>query len=663
MVSSVFSRRDALLLLFAALLLRLAAVSALPPAPSERSVFRGGADGPAATAPSALTGTLVRALRPLEPTAPDPSPYADPPPGPWGLRLVFALIGALAATALGAAAGNAGGRAAGWLAGGLLAVAPFAFDASVRVDPAGPLLAATAGSLWLLTLLAGGATVPRSLGAGALTGLAAAASPGAAGLAVGWPVAARGGRWALAIPAAVALFALAAPAAFVELVDPAARGATAAGAAAPGSPLLAGLRTVAGATGVVPFVLALAGVAIALRRGGRTERALLATVGASFLATLLLGARDPARLAVAMPGVLLFAGLALPASLPARVRGAAIALVFVWTFAGTAPKIAGRWTAGPGEKARAWVERSVPPGSPILVEGDIRLGARERQRELRSAVAAGEATTEELAAYTASPLVQPLELPAHGASPDERALFYDPNVAKLFEWILLADRPPDADDHPARFRTWVEAHWDAVGRFGSVDPQRGSFTMFRRPSGFEYEPESALPLVEMLGAPEAIAVRDTSRAFTDWALRSGIMFRAVGQAWPAKGLLRLAAMRDSTNVRAHFELGLVHLILEEDDEAKAAFLAGLDVDPYHGGIHYNLGTLLEKHGDVAGAEVEYLAAIAHLDDPTPAHARLGALLAARGDIAGAQAHLAELVARDPESDAVQFLVEAIAAAQ
>ena len=61
--------------------------------------------------------------------------------------------------------------------------------------------------------------------------------------------------------------------------------------------------------------------------------------------------------------------------------------------------------------------------------------------------------------------------------------------------------------------------------------------------------------------------------------------------------------------------------------------------------------------------MEYLAAITHLEDPSPAHARLGALLAREGNLEGARAHLAELVARDPNGEATQFLAEAVVAAE
>jgi tetratricopeptide (TPR) repeat protein len=653
MVSSDFSRRDALILFLAAFLLRVVALSPGPIQPQE-SAHLDRADLPAAASPGSadLTATLVAALRPLAPGA------SDPDGGLGGLRLVFLLLGSLAAPALGAAGGRLGGRTTGWIAGGLAAVGPFAFKSSLLVGPAGLVITATAGSLWLLTILAEKATPGCSLGAGALTGLAVAANPGAAGLALAWPAAARGTSWILAIPAAVAMFALGAPATLVAIVDPTTP-TTAAGSAGPASPLASGLWTLVGIAGFGPSVLAAFGIASSARRGLAGDRALLVATGGAFVVSLLTGGGDPSRLAVVLPGVLLLAALGISGptpwsrTLPRAAQGVVVALILAEALLGTAPKIAGRWLASPPEKARVWIEQNVTPGSPILVEGDVRLAAREDAHPRSSA------------AEETSPIYQPIELPARGSSGQESTLFYDPNVAQLFSWILLEDRPEELEAAVvrARFREWLSEQWDTVGQFDSVDPDAGSYTIFRRPSDFRYDPESVVSMVEHLGAPRLNAVRDTSQAFTRWIRRCGTAFRAIGEARTARGLLGLAKTRDPSDPQVNFELGLVHILLGQDEDAKRTLLEGLDVDPYHGGMHYNLGTLLEKEGSTDGAEVEYRAAILQLDDPTPAHARLGALLVARGDLEGASVQLAELLARDPQGEATLFLAEIMADAQ
>ena len=168
---------------------------------------------------------------------------------------------------------------------------------------------------------------------------------------------------------------------------------------------------------------------------------------------------------------------------------------------------------------------------------------------------------------------------------------------------------------------------------------------------------TSCPVVSILAGPELSAVRDMSQAFTDWTLRIGTAFRAVGNARVARGFFLLASTRDPENANTHYELGLAHLLAGDATSAKASLLAGLDVEPFHGGIHYNLGTVLEEEGDFLGAETEYLAAIGNLDDPSAAHARLGALLAARGDLDAARDQLSELNARDPDGEAARFLRE------
>jgi Flp pilus assembly protein TadD len=128
-------------------------------------------------------------------------------------------------------------------------------------------------------------------------------------------------------------------------------------------------------------------------------------------------------------------------------------------------------------------------------------------------------------------------------------------------------------------------------------------------------------------------------------------------------MLELARGRESGNAEVWFEIGLTRLLEQRFEEAMSALHRAIRIDPGHGPAHYNLGSLLEREGDLSGAETEYRAAIPRLEDPTPAHTRLGVVLALKGALDEARVELEAVRRLSPGSDAEAVLREAIALAE
>jgi tetratricopeptide (TPR) repeat protein len=263
----------------------------------------------------------------------------------------------------------------------------------------------------------------------------------------------------------------------------------------------------------------------------------------------------------------------------------------------------------------------------------------------------------------AGKVFQPVPLPASGATGLEAALFYDPNIAQFFRWIVLRDLPaprPDDPDELVRtrsvFHDYFREDWEVAARFDPGLSRGPGITVIRRPEGFEEVDRARLvPLVGVLDGPVLEETRQESRRFQEWIRSAGIAFRQVNDLVPALRFLDQAVHRDPQDVEARYQRALVLLQAERPDLAKSDLLEALAHDPYRGGIHYNLGTILEQEGDLTGAFTEYEAAIRYLDDPAPAHARLGALLVRLGREAEAREHLETLRRIAPGSASEELL--------
>jgi tetratricopeptide (TPR) repeat protein len=205
------------------------------------------------------------------------------------------------------------------------------------------------------------------------------------------------------------------------------------------------------------------------------------------------------------------------------------------------------------------------------------------------------------------------------------------------------------------FQEVFRSQWETRARFDSNRPEEPGITILARPRSFEMDRESHRELFVELGGDELTAVRDSSRAFTDWLVRGGTMLRSVGELAGADGYLRAAESRDDRRADVHFQLALVSILVEHWDAAKGSLLRALAVDEKLGDAHYNLGMVFEREGDVPGAEASYRAAILFSDDPLNAHARLGALLAREGDVEGALEELRTIRDIDPNSEAFRHL--------
>jgi tetratricopeptide (TPR) repeat protein len=603
-------------------------------------------------------------------------------------RLACLLIGILGAGAVAAGAARLAGRRAGWFAGALCALSPFWVERTVRVGPEGLMLLCSATALWQLVEQARTGRFRHALAAGAAIGLAGATASEGLVLLVALPLAGRGAAtwrgipsWLAALPVAALTLLLGAPgivqAPLGVLARPAALVAPELdGTGPPVGYAAAGLRNL---LGWLPFLLALLGLVAAVRRGRRCDWTLIVATLAAAFAALWRGALHPGGYAAAAPGLFLLAALGWSESglvfrrEPTRRELQLVAVIVLGlAAAGSLRTIVDRWTPTPRQQALAWIRRNVPPGSVLLLQEDaVRVPTRARAEEIQRLAGRGVISEERARAYAEQgALFQVVPLPASDAAAEEVALFYDPNLARFFPWLVLQDEPPpgrrlaaSARELRRKFGRLFAAGWNVGARFEGRERTRTGITILARPApesdALLRSSEATLypEMIEVLGSPEMSGVRDTSRVFASWLLEAGGALRSIGELDGAEAFLNVARDRDPENAEGHFQLALVHLLDESFDRAKELLLTALSHDPFHGGAHYNLGMILEKEGDFAGAEVEYTAAALSLADPTVAHARLGALLTRRGDISGARQQL-ELIRRlDPDGEAARYLTE------
>ncbi len=644
--------------------------AAAPTAPAEQALLDAATPGitEAPDVPGAATA-ILRGLRRIAP-APAPAPGLveglPPLPDP-ALRLargLGALLAALAAALAARTAAALGGRRAGAAAGLLLAVG--AFEVSLAWGRGPLLLAASAGLLSALATRGVGS--PGALGAWA--GLAAAAGGGGGvALLAGAPAGLTRFRgWLIALAAGLAVFAVAGGG-FAGLVpDLPDDGFTRVSA---GSPLAAGARALARGIGWPALVLAFAGAWRVLRRGDRTGAAILAATAAAALVSLLRVGPAAASLAVALPGAAILAGLGVGAPRGGRDRGfpaplarAAAVIALIAAGAITAGDLAARYATPPAERAAEWIRRNLPNGAPFLLEEpDVLVATPRGLRALTDLAGAGQAPRAVLEEYArGSKTFRPVPLPPAGVQGREAALFYDPNLALFFPWMILRDTPPPpaapAERREAQrmFHEYFLSAWTEVARFPAGRGRAAGLVVLQRPdSVVTVDRERLAPLGVILAGESMMAVRDSSAAFTGWLRDGGEALMSGAQIVGALGFLEVAASRDSTDAEIFHRLAQAYLLHGRAADAKSASLTGLAIDPFHGGIHYNLAVALEAEGDLDGAETEYRAAIAQMAEPSVAHARLGGVLLARGDVAGARAELDTVRRLAPGEEADRYL--------
>jgi hypothetical protein len=545
-------------------------------------------------------------------------------------RLLSVLLGSLAVSLLARAGERLGGRATGLAAGGLLALAPGTVAGSALAGAVGAL--GLAGSGLLLGLLVWCRTHR-------LVALAATLLFG--GLIVAPEL---GGPLRLA--------SLVSPPVLPEASGP--------------SPLADGLRELASQLGIGTALLAAIGalfVAIArdpfreIPNGGRGGTLLAA--GVALLAVVLVRrGPDPGALAAVAPAGVLLAVTGLgaiggrrgrpPRSAPRLSRIGLVAAV-VLAAALTAPHVLGRRLPTPAARSLAWIRGNVEEPAVLLVENGY-LG--------RHALPAPDETA------GAELLLFPP--PGVGAG-SAGTIFYDPNLASVFPWMVLEDRLPPGRVEPGNdervrraFRDFFRREWTPEARFETGLSERPGVTVLRRPEGWTLDRESLPDTLTTLAGKELTAVRDSSEAMTDWLVAAGSALRRTGDVRGARRCLGFAEERRPEDAEVLFQRALVHLIDGEVGAARSKLLTALLHDSDHGGVHYNLGQIFEAEGDREGAIVEYAAAILTLDDPAPAHARLGALLLALGRRDEAVEQLEKIREIAPGSEAERFLEEALA---
>ncbi|HMB68611.1 MAG TPA: hypothetical protein VKU85_04845, partial [bacterium] len=425
----------------------------------------------------------------------------------------------------------------------------------------------------------------------------------------------------------------------------------------------------------VAMVAAAAGGVRSAVAGPRAERAVAAATGGVLLVALARLGADPEALAGVMPGAAILA-----AGLAARVRPAAAgpALAAAVAVALLAPPAVGAIRdlgayAGSSslEQAEVWIRDRVPDESVLLVEESrLHLPTPEGVAEMEALAAAGTVSPSRRQAYVGNGhTFRTLPLPPSTPNPLERALFYDPNLAKRFAYLVLTELPP-VEREVATERTPIELltarrlfheyfreSWRQEARFESGRENEPDLIVLGRPEGFEPDLESLGKLGYVLLRDPLLTLREESSAFTDWALEAGRALLAVGDLPAARAYLGMVTERDSTRVEGRLEHARVLTLLGEPARAKREVLLGLSEDPYHGGLHLHMGALLEQEGDFRGAAVEYGAAAAQMADPSIPMAQLGQLLFRMGESEAAHSQLDLLEERHPDAPATRALRE------
>lgn len=612
---------------------------------------------------TALLGILDRFAGEAAVTAANaPALPPDPDPLVAAGRWLSAILGLLAVGFTAAAARRLGGTAAAWLAGALVAVSPLALKECASAGPGSLRLLAAAGLLWGAARLGPAAGRGAAVVAGLWGALAVAVGGGGAGLLAGllagglalsgWLVTAAG---ALLLAPGIVPALLGLPA-----------GARAAG---DGSPLLAGLVLLGGALGWPALALAVPGKVGALTKteNGAGARAVVFATGGAFVAALLRQGAAADALTLALPGIAVLAGLALGAIRVPGARRPAVALVVLVTLAAPAVDAARYLSASiaphPARGLAEWLKRNAPDGSVLLSEElPLPLPTPEGIEQMKALAAQGAVSPARLKEFLGDGRsFHVVPLPPALSDPKDAVLFYDPNLAARFRYLVLrdlpaADEPGDVIARTRRlFHDYFRRAYQPRGRFGARVAGEEPLSIYMRGDGFELDRDGLASIARILTSDEYRIRRDESRAFTDWALQAGTALLRGGDADGARAYLGMAVERDPELVEARYQYARALTLLDDLDHAKQELMAGMTRDPYHGGIHLHLGALLEQEGDVEGALTEYLAAIRQLEDPVPAHGRLGLLLARIGRTDEARGQLAELRATAPGAEVTRRL--------
>jgi alpha-L-glutamate ligase-like protein len=213
---------------------------------------------------------------------------------------------------------------------------------------------------------------------------------------------------------------------------------------------------------------------------------------------------------------------------------------------------------------------------------------------------------------------------------------------------------------------WVETETD--GRAATADPDQPAELLASDLLVTDDEELSLSESSELFGrARTAAAAGDTAtaRALYESALPDStlapfalnnlaLMDHRAGRDLASIARLQSAIERFPAYGRGYYNLGLVLMDLDRNEEAVEAFETALEIQPSHSGSWANLGQLRFADKDYIGAEEALVQAIRFQPDARNARLRLGLTYRLQNDLPRAQRRFGELLALNPDSEAATY---------
>jgi serine/threonine-protein kinase len=188
-------------------------------------------------------------------------------------------------------------------------------------------------------------------------------------------------------------------------------------------------------------------------------------------------------------------------------------------------------------------------------------------------------------------------------------------VAALDDWLLLLEK--NREDEQAK---WLAAVLDEA----DPDPWRQQLRVARR--------QRQRPELEKLADDPRLAGQPPQAL-----LMLGLGLDACGARQQSQAVLRRAQERYPNDFWINHELGMQVLLQDNPAEAVRYFTACAALRPESPGPYINLGSALDRAGDLEGAIAVYHHALSLKPETATAYANLGHALLQKGDTAGALA--------------------------
>src|SRR3990172_8784681 len=119
------------------------------------------------------------------------------------------------------------------------------------------------------------------------------------------------------------------------------------------------------------------------------------------------------------------------------------------------------------------------------------------------------------------------------------------------------------------------------------------------------------------------------------SLALAVRHHRAGELEPAERLYRAVLRFDPLQAGVHYNLGSVLQKSKRLDEAIECYRHAVKIDPFDSTSHRALGTALKARGDLAGAIESFQTALALRPEYAEAHNNLGNTLLERGDVSTA----------------------------